>query len=106
MVQVVYVLVGIDNEMGDRLLDQRASGNAQKGGGGEVGFQNQPLFAERDIADRRQIVEVEITRPRGVQFLLRTAKFFVLDLQLDLVHAQFVEHPPDFFGRQGLDVFR
>ena len=57
-------MVFFENEAGKRLSDQSASGDAQQGGGGEVGLQDQPLFADRDIAHRRQVIEVEVARPR------------------------------------------
>src|SRR5680860_1594458 len=104
---VIEVLVFGKDERGDRLLDQRAPGHAQQGADGEVGLQDhQPRLAEGAIAHRRQVIEVEIARPRGVQFRLRPAQFLVLHLQLDLMHAQFMKRLPRCFGRQGLEVFR
>ena len=73
--------------------------HAEHLGGSEIRFQNQPLLAEGDIAHRRQIVEVEIARSSGLQLHLGPAQFIVLHLQLDLVHPQFMERLPRFFGR-------
>ncbi len=81
-------------------------GTPSKPGDGQVGFQDQPLLTEGVKADRRQIIKVEIARPRSFQFSLRTAQLLVLQLQFDLVHAQIVDQPLDVFGRQGFQVFR
>jgi hypothetical protein len=54
--------------------------------------QDQSRLADGAIAHRRQVVEIKIARPHGVQFRLCPAQFLILYLQLDLVHAQFVEH--------------
>ena len=88
---VVDVRVFCENEPGEWLLDQRAPGHTQQGSGGEVGLQDQAVIAEGDIADRRQVVEIEIACPHGVQFHLRPPQIFVLHLQLDLVYAQVVQ---------------
>ena len=105
-VQVVDVLGLPGDEPAEKLLDQSASVRAQQGRSGKVGLQDLPLLADGAIAHRGQIVQVEIARPRGVQFRLGPAQFVVLHLQFDLMHLEFMEHPPHFFGRQDLDVFR
>ena len=96
---IIRVLVVRKNEAGKGLLDQIASCHAQQPGRREIGFQDQPLFAERKITHRREIEEVEIPRPRGFQFILCPPQFLVLHLQLDLMHAKFVEQTSGFFGR-------
>ena len=103
--QVIDVLVILDDESADRLVDQHAPRHAQQGGGGKVRLQDQPLFADGDTGHRRQVIEVEIARPLGVQFRLSPVQFLILHLPLDLMHAQFVERPPHFLGRHGLKVF-
>ena len=103
-VTVVDVLVLADDEPGQRLLDQRTSCHAQKVGGGEVGLDDQPLLAEREVAHRRQIVQIEIPRPRGLQLHLGPAQFLVLHLQLNLVHPEIVQQRPRRVRRQRLQA--
>lgn len=45
-------------------------------------------------------------RAQGVQFRLCPAQLFILHLQFYLMHAQFMKSLPDFFGREGVHVFR
>jgi hypothetical protein len=56
------------------LLDQGASYHAPHGFGGEIGLQDQPLPADGEIADLRQIVGIETLRPRGFRFSLSPAQ--------------------------------
>ena len=104
--QVVAVHVFFVDEPGERLFDQRAAGHAQQGGGGEVGFQDQAVLAEGDIAHGRQVVEVEIAGAGDVQCRLGAAQFLVLALQLDLVNAQLVERLLHFRRSEGREGFR
>jgi hypothetical protein len=94
------ILVGGEDEMGDRLVDQCAARRPQQGRRGEVGFEDHPGLAEGEVAHRRQVVQVEVARPRRLQLELRPAQFFVLHLQLDLMHVQLLHQPVDLVGRQ------
>ena len=96
--EVLDVLVFREDEAGDRLLDQCVSCHPQQGRDGEVGFLNQPLFAQGDIAHRREIVQIEISGPGGISFLLGPPQLLVLHIELDLVHLQFMNQAPGFFG--------
>ena len=97
---VVDVLVFGKDKMGQRLLDQSDFPHTQQSGPREVRLQDQPLLAEGEIAHRRQIVQVEVPRPRDFEFALGPAQFLILHLQLDLMHLQLVEQAPGFLGRQ------
>ena len=90
------------NKPDERLLEQRVRGLAQQGAGGAVGFQDQPRGADGEVAHRGLVVEVYIARPLGVQGRLGLAQFLVLQLQFNLMHAQFVEHLLGGRRRQGL----
>jgi len=61
--QVVELLVFLGDEGGQAPSDQRVALPAEERGGGEVCLEDQPLFADRAVADRGQVVEVEIPRP-------------------------------------------
>jgi len=94
------------NKPAEPLPDKGASGHAQQRGGGDVGFQNQPLFADRAVAHRGEVIEVEIARPDGVQLQLRMPELLVLHLQFNLMHLQFMQRLQHGFGRQCLQTFR
>ncbi len=70
----------------------------------KIGLQDQPLFAEGDIPHRGQFVQLEIARPRSLQFLLGPAQLLVLHLQLNLMHPQFMERLPQFLRQQAVKV--
>ena len=103
---VVEVLTFLGDKCGQAPSDQRAAPQVEECGGGEVRFEDQALLAERAIADRGQIVEVEIPRPGGVQLRLRPPQLLVLHLEFDLVHAQLVERGAQGFRRQGIEILR
>ena len=94
------VLVFRENEVRQGVLNQRLSFHPEQFGGGEVGFQDHPLLVQGHVADRGQVIEVEVAFPRGFQFRLRPAQFLILHLQLDLVNPQFMEHLLHLLGRQ------
>ena len=87
------------NEAGQPLPGQRDPGHTQQGRGSKIGIDDEPLFADGDIAHLRQVVEIEITRLRINQFSLRPAQRIVLHFQLDLVDPQLVERMPGLFER-------
>ena len=57
------------------------------------------MFGERQIADRRQVEQIEIAGAGGFQFLLGAAQLMILHFQLNLVHLQFVQRLADGLGR-------
>ena len=73
------------------MFHQRSALGAQQVRAGEIRLENQSGFVQREIADRRQIVQVEVARTRGLDPGLRLAQFLVLQFQFDLMHLQFVE---------------
>ena len=103
---VVEVLTFLGDECGQAPSDQSAAPQVEEYGCGEVRFEDQPLLPYRAIADRGQVVEVEIPRPGGVQLGLRPAQLLVLHLEFDLVHAQLVERGAQGFRRQGIEILR
>ena len=85
---VVEILVILEDEVGERPVEQPATSHAEHLHGGEVGLLDQPRLADGDIAHRGQIVEIEVARPCGFEIHLRPAQLLILHLQLDLMHAQ------------------
>ncbi|MCK7497561.1 MAG: hypothetical protein MZW92_47350 [Comamonadaceae bacterium] len=95
---VIDVLIVGEDDLGQERVDQCLTRAVQESGGGEVDLLDQSRLVQGQISDRGQIVEVEIARSRTLQGLMGAAQLLVLQLQLDLVHAQFMDQP---FGRLG-----
>ena len=104
--QVVIVRVFTGDKAAERLPDQGAACNPQQIGAGKIRFEDQSVFVQREIAHRRQVVQVEITCARSFQRFLRAAQFVVLQLQFDLMHLQIVKHALRFDGRESVQVFQ
>ena len=85
MAKVGILVLGSD-EAGQVLLDQVRSRHPQEIARGQIGFQDPPLLVHGEVADRGQLVEIEVASPRGLELLLRLAQLVVLHLQLDLVY--------------------
>jgi hypothetical protein len=84
-----------------RLPDQRRPPYVEQGRGGQVGFEDQTLPADGAVADRRQVVELDIARPRFLERHLRVAQLLVLHFEFDLRHPQFVQRALRRFGEHG-----
>ena len=87
----VDILVVSEDEPGPRFRDERSASDAQHRRGRQVGLPDHALVADGEVADRGEVVEVEVPRPRVLQFRLRPAQFLVLHLELDLMDVKFVE---------------
>ena len=94
------------NEAGEGLLDQFAPTAAEQRREGEIGFQDQTLGVDGAIADRREIIEVEVTLLRPREFRLGAEQFFVLHLQLELMDAHLMEHAPQGLGGDDLGLLQ
>ena len=103
---VVNVLIFGGDKAGQRLFQQRRFGGPEQAGAGQIGLQDQPVFGERQIADRRQVEQIEIAGPRRFQLLLGAAQFLILHLQFNLVNLEFVQRLADGLGRQRHRAFR
>ena len=97
--QVIAILVWPVDEARERQPDQRGSGQSEHRRCAEVGLRDQPSPVEAAVAHRRQVIEVEIARPRSLQLGLGLAQFLVLHLKLDLVDLQLVQQSLQGFGR-------
>ena len=86
------VLVRRQDEAGNRPLDQRAAAHSEQVGGAEIDLPDHSRLAEGEIADRSQLVQVEVARAAGAQFRLRPPQLLVLQLQLDLMDPEFMQH--------------
>ena len=88
--QVENGLIVWENELGDLLPDKQCSAHAKQRGSGEIGLLDLSGPADGAIAHRSHVIEIEIARLRGFEFILSPTQFFVLHLQLDLMHPQFM----------------
>ena len=96
---VVGVLVDACDEAGQRLREQSAAGHAQQRGGGQVGLHDQAVVGHGAVAHRRQFVQIEPALAGCFELVFGPAQFFVLHLQFDLVHRQFVQQALHGLGR-------
>ena len=79
-----------------------AQRQAQKRRGAWIGLENQTVFADAHVAQRRQVVELEIARLRRLEFALDAAQLFVLHFQMNLAHPQLMHHALHLGRRHGL----
>jgi hypothetical protein len=93
------------DETGQSLLRQETALDPEQGGRREIGLLDHTRLAQREIADGRELVEIEVARVQERQFVLCAVQFLVLQFQLDLMHAQFMDQPLGRLGCQGGDGF-
>ncbi|MNQ67432.1 hypothetical protein D3C85_819550 [compost metagenome] len=101
---VENVLIVAKDEARERLLDQFGANHFQQMSSGKVGLEDRALHAERQIAYRGQIIEIEIALLGLFELGLRLAQLLILHLQFDLVHAQFMQRLLHRFWRHELQV--
>ena len=65
--------------------------HAEQPGAGEIDFGDLGFRSQCEIADRGELVQVKITVTRCFQSHMGLAQFFVLHLQFNLMHAQFMQ---------------
>ena len=104
LVQEVKALVRGMTEPEEGPLGQISPGHAQPGVGGEVGFENQALLADGEVAHWAEVVEVGMVRLGDFQGRMGAAQLGVLQLQLDLVDVEFVEGALPVGGQRGGEV--
>ena len=68
---------------------------AQHPGGGQIRFHNHSMTVQRQIANRRKIIQRTIPVSRRFELLLRPAQLLILHLQFDLIDLQLVHQPLD-----------
>ena len=100
--QVVRITVVFEDIGPERRLQQHAADHAQKRRGAWIGLENQTVFADAHVAQRRQVVELEIARLRRLEFALDAAQLFVLHFQMNLAHPQLMHHALHLGRRHGL----
>jgi hypothetical protein len=83
--------------------DQPAALDAQHLGARQVRLENHPALAQGEVANRRQVVEIEVSLPRNLKRVLDSPQFIVLQFQLDPMHLQFVKHALRLGRRQRLE---
>jgi hypothetical protein len=83
--------VRFSQETRKEAFQEFATFHTQQGGGGEVGFQDAACMVNGKIAHRGEVIEVGVFAAGFLQLGLGQPEFLVLHLQLDLVHAQFMD---------------
>ena len=78
---------------GERPSCQLSPRNPEQGGSGEVRLPDQALPVEGEVADRGEIVEVEVVLEKGCRLVPGLRQLLVLQLQLYLVNLQLVDQP-------------
>lgn len=96
---VVEILVLGDDVGGQPLPEQLLLGNAEQRAGAQVRLSDEAGRVQREISDRREVVELEVTLARSFQRLLRPAQLLDVHLELDLVDAQLVKQASRFLSR-------
>ncbi len=81
---------GRRHEKAERLADESGPFLSEHGTGRQVGFEQQPVGVEDQVADGGKIEEIGVPPARLLQLSLGLAHLLVLHLQLDLVDAQLV----------------
>ncbi len=89
LLPAVAILGG--NVSGESVLKKLAAVRAEQRGAGQVDLLDQPVAREGQIADRRELEQINVLITRLFQLDLGLAERFVLHLQLDLVHLEFVQ---------------
>ena len=74
-------------------MDEGAAAHPQHGCAGEVGLLDQAMLAERQVAQRGEVIEVSQLGSGGFPLDAGPLELLVLDLQLNLVHPQLVDQP-------------
>jgi hypothetical protein len=73
--------------------------DAKQRSGHEIGLGDLPVGGQREVTNRRELVEIRIAVARRLQGRLRFPQCLVLHLQLDLMHLEFVQHIGDRLRR-------
>ena len=89
--QIKDVLIFRKNDAAERKRGKLFAGHCEQVGRGEVGFKDDVVVVERDVADGGEIEEFEVARAFDVDRGLQAAQFLVLHFQFDLVHEEFVQ---------------
>ena len=89
--QIENILIAVIDPPGEGRIDQGVPGHPELLGRREVRFEDDPAFGQHEVADGGEIEEVEIPRAGGFEGFLQAQQFLVLQLQLDLVHEEFVQ---------------
>ncbi len=79
------------NEYSEVLLDQSAAFYAQQIRPGQIGAVNHAVARQGKITGGGKVVQTGILMKKRFQFGLRPNQFFILQLQFNLVHFQFVD---------------
>ncbi len=90
------VLVLMKNEAGKELAVKRLPFFAQQVGHGQIRFDDPISVVHRQIANRREIVEIDILVASLHKFFLNPAQLLVLQFQFDLMGFEFMKRLAEF----------
>ena len=85
---MIFVGIRLQEKLGEWFAVQSVPFYPEQGGDGGVGLNDHAVYAQGAIANRGEIVEVKITRPRSVQFCPRTTQLVILGFQFCLLLAE------------------
>ena len=85
------VLIGMSNERGKTPFLEIAAFSPQQLCAGKVELGDQAVGREREVADRREVVQFGVAGQRRFEFGTGLTQLLVLHFQLDLMHLQFVQ---------------
>ena len=85
------VLIGLVDKVREQQTAHVAAHQADQVDQRQVGLEQQAGLTDAAITHRCQLIQVQITRPGGLELKLGVAQFFVLQFQLDLVDAQLMQ---------------
>ena len=91
LVQIKRVLFLGRDEAGEFCLDQIAPLNPEHGAQREIRRHDGVVIGQRQISNRSEVVEVTEFVAGMRQICLGASQFFVLHLQLDLMHFELVK---------------
>ena len=73
--------------------------DSEQDGAGQINVEDGAFGVDGDVANRREVIDVGITRTQGIGFVVGDTKFFVVHFQFDLMDLEFVHQ---MFGIPGL----
>ena len=76
-----------------RLVDQSGALDTKQGGAGQIDFQNQPFLIDGEVADGREIIEVEIGFQQRFHLVARRLQLGILQFEFELMNLQLMEKP-------------
>ena len=93
--------IGVGQERAESTSHERRALDAEQARPGQVRLADRPVATEREVADRREVVEVRVPLEQALDLAARALKLLVLELELDLVNLELVQEPQRIVRRAG-----